>query len=390
MTEPLRRIQEAGRLLTPAMEPADTERALARFWALDERRRQRRVIGASAAVGLSMVFGAIWLTSRPEETAAPVMVAKVESDERVIRFADGSVAVLLSEGTVLRVEESSEALMEIALQTGRARFDVAPNPNRLFRVVTKGLRVEVLGTSFTVDDEALEQVTVHRGRVAVFAGDNRHELAAGMTFALEGERAVVGPGREPDGPDEELLSGTEDPPTETPSVRRPAKKKKPGLKKARAERTASSWRHLAEKGLFAEAYEALEDQDDEGPIADLRGLLLAADVARLSGHPAEAAGYLETALREHQKEGQAVLAAFTLGRIYERELSKPERAAEAFAVARSLEPGGSLAEDALAHEIDCWSKAGQDQKAKERARLYLQLHPEGRRAARLRGMVQER
>lgn len=388
MTEPLRRIQEAGRLLTPAVEPADTERALARFWALEERRRQRRVIGASAVVGLSMVLGAIGLTGRPEETVAPTTVAKAESDERVIRFADGSVAVLLSEGTVLRVEESSEALMEIALQTGRARFDVAPNPRRLFRVVTEGLRVEVLGTSFTVSDEETEQVTVHRGRVAVFAGENRHELAAGMTFALEGERAIVAP--EPAEPEEELLEDGEAPPTEGPAVRRTAKKKKFGSKKARAERVASSWRHLAEKGLFAEAYEALEGQGAEGPIADLRGLLLAADVARLSGHPAEAANYLETALREHRSEGQAVLAAFTLGRIYERELSKPERAAEAFAVARSLEPGGSLAEDALAHEIDCWSKAGQAKKAKERAQLYLELHPDGRRAARLRGMVQER
>lgn len=388
MSEPLRRIQEAGRLLAPPVEPADTERALARFWALEERRRQRRVIGTSAAVGLSMVFGALWLASQPEEAAAPVQVTKAESDERVIRFADGSVAVLLSEGTVLRVEESTEALMEIALQTGRARFDVAPNPNRLFRVVTEGLRVEVLGTSFTVSDEGSEQVTVHRGRVAVFAGENRHELAAGMTFALEGERAIVAP--DPGEPEEEVREDGEEPPTEEPAVRRSAKKKKPGSKKVRAERVVSSWRHLAEKGLFAEAYEALEDQGGEGPIADLRGLLLAADVARLSGHPAEAAGYLETALRDHRGEGQAVLAAFTLGRIYERELGKPERAAEAFAVARSLEPGGSLAEDALAHEIDCWSKAGQHPKAKARAQLYLELHPDGRRAARLRGMVQER
>lgn len=387
MTDRLRRIQEAGRLLAPPVEPADTERALARFWALDERRRQRRVIGASAAIGVSMVLGAIALTRQPEETAAPPLVAKAESDERVIRFADGSVAVLLSEGTVLRVEESSEALMEIALQTGRARFDVAPNPRRLFRVVTEGLRVEVLGTSFTVSDEETEQVTVHRGRVAVFARENRHELAAGMTFALEGERAVVAP--DPAEPEEELLDDGEGPATEEPAVRRTPKKKKPGPKKVRSER-AATWRHLAEKGLFAEAYEALEGQGGGGPIADLRGLLLAADVARLSGHPAEAAGYLETALREHRSEGQAVLAAFTLGRIYERELSKPERAAEAFAVARSLEPGGSLAEDALAHEIDCWSKAGQAQKAKARAQLYLELHPDGRRAARLRGMVQER
>lgn len=391
MSELERRAQAAGRLLAPPIEAADTERALARFYALRERQQKRRVIAASAAGGAAMVAAALIVALQPGAPGGRTG----PGDERTIHFADGSVAVLLEEGTVLRVEESSEALLEIGLQKGRARFDVAPNPARLFRVVTAGLRVEVLGTSFTVGAENRGLVEVHRGRVAVFAGENRHELVAGMSFRLDGERSVVAPAE----PAQATTAPPEAAPVEEETAERatleeepatPAPKRRRGVRRAASAVPAGKWRHLAEKGLFSEAYQALEDDAAERRIGDLPGLLLAADAARLSGHPAEAAAYLEQALAEHPHEAQASLAAFTLGRIYERELARPIQAAEAFARARALGPSGSLAEDALAHEIECWLRAGRKEQAKARAQLYLAEHPEGRRVERLRGLAEER
>jgi transmembrane sensor len=111
---------------------------------------------------------------------------------------------------------------------------------------------------------------------------------------------------------------------------------------------------------------------------DTADLLLAADAARLSGHPAEAVPYLERILRGHTRDPRAGLAAFTLGRVLLDELGRPREAIDAFARARSA--GGPLAEDALAREVEAVSRAGDVARCRELALLYHQLYPNGRRA----------
>jgi transmembrane sensor len=120
----------------------------------------------------------------------------------------------------------------------------------------------------------------------------------------------------------------------------------------------------------------------EGPAAvrDEPGdLLFAADVARLSGNPQLAVPRLERVVRAHAGDSRAPLAAFTLGRTLLDGLGRPREAADAFARARRLSPSGALAQDALAREVESWSRAGEASLAHQRALDYLKLYPGGRR-----------
>jgi transmembrane sensor len=73
------------------------------------------------------------------------------------------------------------------------------------------------------------------------------------------------------------------------------------------------------------------------------------------------------------------LAAFTLGRVLLEELGQPNEAAAAFARAEALAPRGALAQDAIAREVEAWSRAGEVSRARARAEEYLRRYPEGRR-----------
>jgi transmembrane sensor len=108
-------------------------------------------------------------------------------------------------------------------------------------------------------------------------------------------------------------------------------------------------------------------------------LMDAADAARLSGHPGSAVRYLERVVRDHRRSPVAPLAAFTLGRVYLDQLGQPHRAAEAFQLSRDLAPSGSLAQDALAREVEAHSKGGDAHQAWIRAQEYLKRYPNGRR-----------
>jgi transmembrane sensor len=140
----------------------------------------------------------------------------------------------------------------------------------------------------------------------------------------------------------------------------------------------ASWRRLAERGQYEEAQRALRKAGPGAVRDDTAELLLAADAARLSGHPAEAVPYLQRVLRGHGHDPRAGLAAFTLGRVLLDELGRPSEADDAFALARSA--GGPLAEDALAREVEAVSRAGDVTRSRELALLYQRLYPNGRRA----------
>ncbi len=140
----------------------------------------------------------------------------------------------------------------------------------------------------------------------------------------------------------------------------------------------ADWRALARRGAFAQARRAL-DRGDLGSRVNptVEDRMLAADVYRGTGQHAHAAAQLKALLRDHARDAQAPLAAFTLGRILLDSLGQPAAAAHAFVRARALAPTGPLAEDALAREVESLAKAGQTQAAKKRAALYLRQYPTG-------------
>jgi transmembrane sensor len=287
-----------------------------------QRERARRVTIAALMVVALTGLGALTVTSRTQKPA--------------LQFADGSIATALVPDTqlVARVDRSDETTVE--LSKGAARFEVTHRPGQHFRVEAAQVTVEVIGTKFNVErsgDQVL--VSVEQGHVHVRTPWTEADLLAGDTRTFTPPLPASGAG---------------DPGTE------------------------GGWQTLARQGDFEHAYERMD------AVRDAPGeLLLASDVARLSGHPKQAAEQLNRLLAQHAKDPRAPLAAFTLGRVLLDELGRPRQAAEAFARLRTLEGAGPLAEDALAREVEAWSRAGELEKARAAAQAYVASYPNGQR-----------
>jgi transmembrane sensor len=142
---------------------------------------------------------------------------------------------------------------------------------------------------------------------------------------------------------------------------------------------SGAWRRWAHDGDYDSAFKSLEAAGPTAVKDDTGDLLLASDVARLSGHAARAVDPLRRVLRDHATDPRAPLAAFTLGRVLLDELGRPDEAAGAFSQARRLAPGGPLEEDALAREVEALSRAGETDRAREAAAVYVERYPSGRR-----------
>lgn len=353
----------------------------------------------------------------------------------LLRFGDGSMAQAQGGRSRLVVREQRPGRTVVELQ-GTASFAVTPNPQRLFRVEAGGVAVEVLGTRFTVEQIGERvRVAVQEGRVRVLWAAHYAEVAAGQSALFPAEvtekenraplmsslpaetvamSAPSAPAQaEPVAPGPAGTSGTtaasvasvatgERPaaPVVDPSRERAAIPRRPlghGAVAA-AEPSAAgplfadlptpvaptpAWKARASEGDFAAAYRlAYEPGTGETPRHEALApgdLLLLADVARLSRHPADAVPPLARLLREHTRDPRAPLAAFTLGRVQLDELGRPREAAESFRRAEDLDPDGPLAQDALAREVEAWSRAGETGRARERASAYVQRYPSGRR-----------
>jgi len=275
---------------------------------------------------------------------------KEEGSEDGKREGGPVIVTELSPDTVLVPLPNREG-RGFALRAGAARFAVPHDASRPFVVTAGNVLIEDLGTTFTVRYAGADQlnIAVEEGRVRVRGGETDTEVFAGSTLQVPVSRVPLS---------------------------RVGKVAHRSLRSAGV--AASSWRPLAEGGQYEEAQRALRKAGPSAVRDDTADLLLAADAARLSGHPAEAVPYLERVLRGHGNDPRAGLAAFTLGRVLLDELGRPREAGEAFA--RSRSSGGPLAEDALAREVEAASRAGDLAHSRELALLYQRLYPNGRRS----------
>lgn len=142
------------------------------------RRSHRVWHGAIAAtlLLLAMFLGLFWPAAGDYSTVA--------GEVRTVSLPDGS-SVVLNTRTRIAIN-FSEQLREITLLQGEAWFDVAPNPQRPFRVYAAGGYTEAVGTSFNIRTRN-EQVLV-----AVTSGQVKVEAAAytgrfAPVFASKGE-----------------------------------------------------------------------------------------------------------------------------------------------------------------------------------------------------------
>lgn len=318
------------------------------------RRVARRTTGALACAGV-LVAGALTVVKwRPAVPGSAPSLVRSDTDpapsgQATVRSAGDSAESVtvteLSPDTVL-APLSGHGGRGFALHAGGARFSVPHDSHRPFVVTARDIAIEDLGTIFTVRFIGTERlmIAVEEGRVRVRGSGTDTEVPAGATLEVP-----------------------------VAALPEPAAKQQ-----RRTNGGASSWRRFAERGQYEEAQKALRTAGPNAVRDDTADLLLAADAARLSGHPAESVTYLERVVRGHARDPRAGLAAFTLGRVLLDELGRPREAVEAFARARSS--GGPLAEDALARQVEAASRAGDVSLARELALRYQRLYPHGHRA----------
>lgn len=320
---------------TPQRERA-VWRALER--SADRRTRRNRTLGVMSGVAVAAAALLLWLPRPGEEVvhvaqpalteAVPVAVPEVRvavsPDPPPLNFRDGTQVRLHDVSSEVVIASAEPGGARVLLRRGGARFDVVPNPSRRFVVDVGLVTVEVLGTEFDLVREGDRvQVDVVRGKVAVSWPGERRVLARGEHGIFPPEQA-----EEPETPDSEA------PDSETHA--KPSKQ-------------------------------------------DVEAMLSAADAARRSGHPERALSILRRVLKKYPRDSRAPLAAFTIGRI-ELDRRQFKAAARQFAQVRKMGKN-SLAEHALAREIEAWNAAGNTGKARARAEEYLRKHPKGPRTA---------
>jgi transmembrane sensor len=322
-------------------------------------RRQRRTRAAAAALALVVVTAGVTFAIARRHTEAP-------NDPLLTTFADGSTAHRKDAATLLTETRAAPDLELVQLDQGAATFEVVHKSTRPFRVQVANVTVEVMGTRFLVErTDAAAVIAVESGRVRVTSVEGTTELVPGdrreFPFAIA---AVGSPSVEP-----EPLAPT--------AAQKPTRRTAPPRPRSGAS-GHDEWKALAEDGDYDAAYRVLHETPSSTLRDDAAELFLAADVARLSHHPADAVGPLRTLLSSHSDDARAPLAAFTLGTVL-LELGSPREAAAAFAQAQHLDPQGPMAEDAWAREVEGLSRAGDVESARLRAEAYVQRYPNGRR-----------
>jgi transmembrane sensor len=325
--------------------------------AVDRERRQRprrRALALAAVVGALLVIGG--LTAERWQlggASAPIAAPALKTPHNALLVLDdGSTVQPLSEGAKVEPLEASAAKQSVRLTAGKARFEVKPREKRNFEVHAGAVTVAVLGTSFVVAIESSGvHVQVEHGHVRVSWAGGTRDLRGGEQAIFDSAKAAVPTNLDPTPA-----------PAPEPSAQRPP--------------TQPSWQALAMAGEHKEAYARLNAEGVAAVRNDPDDLLLAADVMRLGGAPARAVPLLERVVKSHPGDSRAPLATFTLGRVLLEQLGRPREAAAAFAQARRT---GVFAEDALAREVESWSRAGEPGLAKERANEYVTRFPKGRR-----------
>jgi ferric-dicitrate binding protein FerR (iron transport regulator) len=297
------------------------------------------------------------LPAAPSTSAAPERAAAAGAEARRIAIEPSSYAFLEGADSALSVREQRPERVVVSLTQGRARFEVAHVPSRSFVVEVGSVRIEDLGTVFEVHRRAdTVMVRVLEGSVRVLWNRQVENLQAGAHGSYPLEDAI----------------GARPKPTAP----------------APTDRAIRGWREAAHAGEYGSAFDLLQQAGESAVRDEPADLLLAADVARRSGHPASAIAPLRAMLRLHAGDPRSPAAAFTLGLVLLRDLNRPAEAAAAFNEAQRLAPTGNLAEDAAARTVEAWVRAGNRQRAEETFARYQARYPGGRHALQLRRLLQ--
>jgi len=308
---------------------------------------------------------------------SPLIIAPVREHAAPLALSDGSTLVL-EEGAAIEATENSATVVRLRQSRGNVLYDIKPGGPRRWTIEYGIVTVEVIGTSFRLEHAGpLLRIEVMRGTVLV-RGEGVPGRAAQLYAGMKLEIADP-PSLQPSAP----------PSAPSPADPPPAPSSQPSNPGSGPRPDVAVWRELAKRGENEEAYAELGSAGvaRAARSASVDDLLTLADVARLSGHPADAVGPLERLVTEHSADSRASLAAFTLGRVHLDSLHAPAAAVRAFEKAIALGIPGGLAEDAYAHLVEARAKAGDEAGAKAALVEYVRRFPQGARRAELRRLV---
>jgi transmembrane sensor len=339
-------------------DPAD-ERALSRMWqTIDSRFPRRR-----SRLSLSFI-----LAPAVAVAAGVAVVAFVRHDPGPLRLANGGAIVAvdapaagqrlaMSDGSTVElgggarfepIESSSSSFIAV-LARGSASFDVQPGGPRRWQIECGLATVEVVGTRFSCAREPDRlHVGVERGVVLVRGErvpDRTRRLSAGES--LDVFDATVAPASDTTTVDHDSQAAAAAPAPVEPAVAAPAE---PLTRPHAGVAPGPGWRELARSGHHREAFATLGAQGVRREVkrVGIADLFALADVARLSGHPADAVAPLQRIIDGFASDPQAPLAAFALGRLELDDLGRPGPAAAAFKRALELGPPQSLRDNVRA------------------------------------------
>jgi transmembrane sensor len=146
--------------------------------------RRRFAVVAAIAAASSLGVGS-WFIARREQSYSTGL-----GERRTLTLDDGSVVTLDARSRVAIRYSSQER--QIALKEGQARFDVAKDPRRPFRVHVRNQTVVALGTQFNVEIvSGTILVTLLEGHVAVSAASQRGAPVQAPIQIRPGQQLVV-------------------------------------------------------------------------------------------------------------------------------------------------------------------------------------------------------
>jgi transmembrane sensor len=297
-----------------------------------------------------------------------------------LHLGDGS-RLQLAPGTDVEPLENDGQEVRLSLRRGRLAAEIRHVASRRWTVDAGLARVEVVGTRFTVERDARRvRVEVEEGVVLVRSErmpERERRVPAGGLVQVTDQPATQPAAAAPPSPAPRPVASHPAP----PPASQPARPEPPAAALALA---APPWKALARRAAYAEAYGAL---GSEGLRAATRAaesaddLLLLADVARMSGHPWEAVGPLEEAIRRHPRDSRGAFAALSLGRLRLDSLRDPAGAAEALLRAITIGLPEALEEDAWVRLVEARARSGDVAGARTSARAYERRFPQGRHRA---------
>lgn len=341
------------------IEPPSGEVDLARqWWAIETRRRGRRVLHRRWAVGGGLVAATVAMVLMvavpPTNTSVtdgqrPADIPESEMRSTLIESGGASFAMYLVDGsrieleprTRLETEDSVGRDVVFSLHRGRAMFDVAVDVDRHFVVLAGTVRVSVSGTRFSVayepargESRAQAAVHVERGVVQVDTRSSSgepevHRVGAGQSWV----------GIADIDPSDAVAVEVEDPhvDSQVPSMHDDTSRPRP------SRQTASE--------LFEEAR-----------------------TARHEGRDADAARKYELLLRRFPRDGHVGLSAFELARIRMDVFDDARSAIEPLerAIAARV-----FREDAMARLVRAYHESGQAARCRAAREHYLESYPNG-------------